>query len=96
MLIKRAIEKELDQLLKEYPVVTVLGPRQPGKTTLTTLKKMALPPWRFRSQVKSKHWHITRYGLTLLATTSPLCFSTIIAWRLNLCKKGLEVQKRIK
>jgi predicted AAA+ superfamily ATPase len=39
MLIQRAIEAELHQLLKEYPVVTILGPRQSGKTTLT---KMAL------------------------------------------------------
>jgi predicted AAA+ superfamily ATPase len=39
MFIKRVIEGELHQLLKEYPVVTILGPRQSGKTTLT---KMAL------------------------------------------------------
>jgi uncharacterized protein len=39
MFIQRAIEAELHQLLKEYPVVTILGPRQSGKTTLT---KMAL------------------------------------------------------
>ena len=32
--IKRDIEAELHQLLGEYPVVTVLGPRQAGKTTL--------------------------------------------------------------
>lgn len=44
MLIERAIEKELDQLLKEYPVVTVLGPRQSGKTTLT---KMALKGYAY-------------------------------------------------
>jgi len=34
MLIDREIEAELLQLLKEYPVVTLLGPRQAGKTTL--------------------------------------------------------------
>ena len=34
MFIRRAIEAELQQLLKEYPVVTILGPRQAGKTTL--------------------------------------------------------------
>jgi predicted AAA+ superfamily ATPase len=33
-MIKRAITKELHTLLKEYPVVTILGPRQAGKTTL--------------------------------------------------------------
>lgn len=37
---KRAIEPELRQMIKEYPVVTVLGPRQAGKTTLV---KMAFP-----------------------------------------------------
>jgi predicted AAA+ superfamily ATPase len=34
MFIRRAIGAELQQLLKEYPVVTILGPRQAGKTTL--------------------------------------------------------------
>jgi hypothetical protein len=33
-MIKRDITKELITQLKEYPVVTVLGPRQAGKTTL--------------------------------------------------------------
>ncbi|MDX8404951.1 MAG: ATP-binding protein [Mariprofundus sp.] len=33
-MIDREIESELLQLLKEYPVVTLLGPRQAGKTTL--------------------------------------------------------------
>jgi predicted AAA+ superfamily ATPase len=32
--IRRDIEAELHQLLGEYPIVTVLGPRQAGKTTL--------------------------------------------------------------
>lgn len=35
MLIKRAISEELKKLIHEYPVVTILGPRQAGKTTLT-------------------------------------------------------------
>ena len=34
MYIRRVIETELQRLLKEYPVVTILGPRQAGKTTL--------------------------------------------------------------
>ncbi|MDX8395542.1 MAG: ATP-binding protein [Mariprofundaceae bacterium] len=34
MLIDRDMESELLQLLNEYPVVTILGPRQAGKTTL--------------------------------------------------------------
>jgi len=33
-MIKRDITKELFSQLKEYPVITVLGPRQAGKTTL--------------------------------------------------------------
>lgn len=33
-MILREIEKELKNLSKEYPVVTILGPRQAGKTTL--------------------------------------------------------------
>ena len=34
LMIKREIQKELKKLLKEYPVVVILGPRQAGKTTL--------------------------------------------------------------
>ncbi len=43
MLIARDIEGELRTLLGEYPVVTILGPRQAGKTTLakTALKDFA-------------------------------------------------------
>ena len=33
-MIKRDIQKELKKLLREYPVVVILGPRQAGKTTL--------------------------------------------------------------
>jgi predicted AAA+ superfamily ATPase len=33
-MIKRKIDVELKKLLSEYPVVTILGPRQAGKTTL--------------------------------------------------------------
>lgn len=35
-MIKRQITAELKKLIKEYPVVTVVGPRQAGKTTLVT------------------------------------------------------------
>lgn len=31
---ERDIEKEIEQLAAGYPVVTVIGPRQSGKTTL--------------------------------------------------------------
>lgn len=33
-MIRRRLEKELKLLLREYPVVTIVGPRQAGKTTL--------------------------------------------------------------
>jgi uncharacterized protein len=33
-MISRRIEKELNKTAKEYPVVTIIGPRQSGKTTL--------------------------------------------------------------
>ena len=33
-MIPRKITSELSVLLREYPVVTILGPRQAGKTTL--------------------------------------------------------------
>ena len=41
MLIERDIENELIMLLSEYPVVSILGPRQAGKTTLA--QKINLP-----------------------------------------------------
>src|SRR6056297_26665 len=34
MFINRTVEHTLRQLLKQYPVVAVMGPRQSGKTTL--------------------------------------------------------------
>ena len=40
LMITRKIQKELLVCAKEYPAVTILGPRQSGKTTLT---KMAFP-----------------------------------------------------
>ncbi len=33
-MLSRRIEKELKTTAKEYPVVTIIGPRQSGKTTL--------------------------------------------------------------
>ncbi len=44
MLIKRAIQSELTALMKEYPVVTLTGPRQSGKTTLA---KMTFPGFNY-------------------------------------------------
>lgn len=43
-MIKRQIATELHALLGEYPIVTVLGPRQSGKTTLV---KSELPGWAY-------------------------------------------------
>ena len=43
-MIKRHIESEFHKQLSEYPVVTLLGPRQAGKTTLA---KMALPSYQY-------------------------------------------------
>ncbi len=45
-MIKRTIQAELLTQLTEYPIVTVLGPRQAGKTTLV---KTALPDYRYVS-----------------------------------------------
>lgn len=43
-MIRRAIEPELHRLCGEYPVVTLLGPRQAGKTTLA---RQALPDYSY-------------------------------------------------
>ncbi len=43
MLIKREITQELKQTAAEYPVVTILGPRQSGKTTLARTTFPAKP-----------------------------------------------------
>lgn len=43
-MVKRAIESELFQTAKEYPVITITGPRQSGKTTLV---KMCFPDYSY-------------------------------------------------
>ncbi|EDM25203.1 ATPase (AAA+ superfamily)-like protein [Lentisphaera araneosa HTCC2155] len=43
-MIKRAITSEFHQLCREFPVVTILGPRQAGKTTLA---KVELPSYDY-------------------------------------------------
>lgn len=43
-MIKRHIEPEFLQLLGEYPIVTILGPRQAGKTTLA---RQVLPDYAY-------------------------------------------------
>lgn len=44
MLIKREIQAELEALMSAYPVVTITGPRQSGKTTLG---RMAFPAYNY-------------------------------------------------
>lgn len=43
-MIKRTLEQELIQSSQEYPVVTIIGPRQSGKTTLA---KMTFPEYTY-------------------------------------------------
>ncbi len=45
-MIKRQMAPELIQAAKEYPVVTIIGPRQSGKTTLA---KMTFPEYDYCS-----------------------------------------------
>ena len=45
-MITRSIQKELFVCAKEYPAVTILGPRQSGKTTLS---KMAFADYEYCS-----------------------------------------------
>lgn len=46
MFIRRKIESELNEMASQYPVVTITGPRQSGKTTLA---KMAFPLYSYYS-----------------------------------------------
>jgi predicted AAA+ superfamily ATPase len=59
-MIRRAIEAELHALLGEYPIVTILGPRQAGKTTLA---RMALPEFSY--------CNLEEMGLRDLARSDP-------------------------
>jgi predicted AAA+ superfamily ATPase len=43
-MIKREIQSELENLMNEYPVVTITGPRQAGKTTLA---KITYPDYNY-------------------------------------------------
>lgn len=51
-MIERSITQEFQTLLQEYPVVTVLGPRQAGKTTLV---RHVLPNYRYISLEDPDH-----------------------------------------
>jgi predicted AAA+ superfamily ATPase len=46
-MIVRDIAKELKESAKEYPVVTVFGPRQSGKTTLVRMTFPRKPYYSF-------------------------------------------------
>ena len=46
MHIKRAITKQVKDAAREYPVITIVGPRQSGKTTLA---QMVFPRHRYIS-----------------------------------------------
>ena len=46
MIISRDITPELLQSAKEYPIVTIIGPKQSGKTTLA---RMTFPNYVYRS-----------------------------------------------
>ena len=49
---KRTIDKKLKEAAKQYPVVTLTGPRQSGKTTLV---KMTFPDYDYRSLEEPDH-----------------------------------------
>jgi len=44
--VNRKIANQLNSLLSMYPIVTITGPRQSGKTTLA---RMLLPDWQYVS-----------------------------------------------
>ena len=58
MLIKRAIEDELIRLAGQYPVITIIGPRQSGKSTLA---KMAFPD---KPYVSLEHLSLRDFALS--------------------------------
>jgi len=63
MLIQRNMQKELIRLAGQYPVITIIGPRQSGKTTLA---KMAFPDKRYVS--------LEQLSQREFATTDPVGF----------------------
>lgn len=63
MLIQRKMQTELIRLASQYPVITIIGPRQSGKTTLA---KMAFPDKRYVS--------LEQLSLREFAVTDPVGF----------------------
>jgi predicted AAA+ superfamily ATPase len=51
-MVKRVLEQELLQSSREYPVVTIIGPRQSGKTTLA---KMTFPSYQYVNLEQPEH-----------------------------------------
>jgi len=51
-MLKRTLQKKLIEAAKQYPVVTLTGPRQSGKTTLV---KMTFPNYDYRSLEEPDH-----------------------------------------
>ena len=58
MLIHREIKDELFTLLGEYPIVTILGPRQAGKTTLA---KTALDGYAYVNLEEPETREVAKY-----------------------------------
>ncbi len=52
IMLKRTLAKKLKEAAKQYPVVTLTGPRQSGKTTLV---KMTFPDYDYRSLEEPDH-----------------------------------------
>lgn len=55
-MIKRDIEKELAACAREYPVITITGPRQSGKTTLARNFFKKLPYINFEDPLKREYF----------------------------------------
>ena len=51
-MLKRTLAKKLKESAKQYPVATLTGPRQSGKTTLV---KMTFPDYDYRSLEDPDH-----------------------------------------
>ena len=62
-MVTRELQRELLEAAAEYPVVTILGPRQSGKTTLA---RMTFPGWEYRS--------LEDPDVRLIAQTDPRSF----------------------
>jgi predicted AAA+ superfamily ATPase len=52
-MLKRALTRKLKEAAKQYPVVTLTGPRQSGKTTLV---KMTFPDYDYGNQSRSNRY----------------------------------------